>query len=145
MSDDLSMQVCSWATHRELLSRIRHQVFVLEQVVPVAMEIDEYDPQARHWLAWVDGEAVATLRLLDNGSIGRMAVLAGYRRRGIGRALLQDCIEFARRQGHTRLSLAAQLHAIAFYEGCGFRPYGDEFMDAGIAHRLMALELGNGV
>jgi predicted GNAT family N-acyltransferase len=45
--------------------------------------------------------------------------------------------------GHGALSAApdpsfgAQLQAISFYEKLGYQCYGDEFMDAGIAHRHM--------
>jgi predicted GNAT family N-acyltransferase len=70
---------------------IRIRVFVKEQHVPAEIELDRDDQRAQHFLATIDGRAVGTARLvLRRGSakIGRMAVIKGYRRRGIGALLL---------------------------------------------------------
>ena len=37
--------------------------------------------------------------------------------------------------------LAAQTHALGFYEALGFEAFGPEFMDAGIPHRDMKMVL----
>jgi predicted GNAT family N-acyltransferase len=39
------------------------------------------------------------------------------------------------------VTLAAQTHALGFYERAGFHVVGDPFMDAGIPHRLMVRDL----
>jgi predicted GNAT family N-acyltransferase len=39
------------------------------------------------------------------------------------------------------VTLAAQTHAVGFYERAGFHVVGDQFMDAGIPHRMMVREL----
>ncbi len=70
-----------------------------------------------------------------------MAVLPQARGLGIGVALMRAAIEAARRDGHPRVELAAQTHALAFYERLGFEAVGGEFLDAGIAHRNMHLSL----
>ena len=43
----------------------------------------------------------------------------------------------AKRRGHERVILGAQLTAIPFYEKLGYAAYGPEFDDAGIPHRMM--------
>jgi len=58
-----------------------------------------------------------------------------------GQALIQACLDWARAQGHPRAVLGAQLDALGFYEGFGFKAYGDVFNDAGIDHRNMELFL----
>lgn len=126
---------------RQKLQSIRQQVFVEEQGVPVELEWDEHDDTALHFLAELDGNAVATARLIlddaDTARIGRMAVLAGFRGRGIGRALLQTVIASAEQRGISCLQLYAQVQVIAFYERFGFEAQGEIFQDAGIPHRAM--------
>lgn len=120
---------------------IRTQVFVGEQHVPPEIELDELDAVAVHVLALVDGQPVGTGRLVvnDDGSarVGRMAVLRPHRYRGVGSAVLEALVEFARQRGVERVVLAGQVHAIPFYERFGFVANGDVFEEAGIEHRWM--------
>lgn len=51
--------------------------------------------------------------------------------------MLQALIDKARALGYTQLILNAQTHAMPFYARAGFTPEGDEFEEAGIAHRTM--------
>jgi predicted GNAT family N-acyltransferase len=127
-----------WSTRRGYLLGVRYAVFVEEQGVPRELEQDANDAAALHLLA-IDarGRPVATARMLPDGHIGRMAVLPDWRGRGIGGRLLQMLVGNARDAGLPAVFLHAQTRAIPFYERFGFRPEGDEFLDAGIPHRLM--------
>ena len=69
-------------------------------------------------------------------------VLAPWRGRGVGTALLGKLIELARERRLRRVVLNAQTHAMAFYRRQGFYAEGEEFMDAGIPHRAMRLSMG---
>ena len=120
---------------------IREAVFVREQSVPMEREMDEWDARSVHALAFVEGQAVGTARLLPDGHIGRMAVLSQWRRSGIGTALLQALMARAREDGHAEVVLNAQVQATAFYARAGFVPRGGEFDDAGIPHVEMRLRL----
>ncbi|SEK93459.1 GNAT family N-acetyltransferase [Halomonas daqiaonensis] len=130
-----------WTAFGDAAGEIRRIVFIEEQQVSQEEEWDGRDPECRHFLALSDGRAVGTARLLPDAHIGRVAVLAEARGLGIGVALMRAAIEAARRDGHARVELAAQTHALAFYELLGFLAYGDEFLDAGIPHRNMHLAL----
>jgi len=55
----------------------------------------------------------------------------------LGSRIVNFLEDKAQAQGLRRVYLGAQLQAISFYEKLGYRCYGDEFMDAGIAHRYM--------
>jgi predicted GNAT family N-acyltransferase len=119
--------------------RIRLEVFVAEQNVPVEEERDEYDETALHFLAVVDGAAIGTARVvLKNGGaiakIGRVAVSKSARGLGIGAALIRH-IENA--VGADTFLLDAQTHALVFYEGLGYSVHGEAFTEAGIPHRHM--------
>ena len=130
-----------WHADREILRAIREEVFVREQSVPAEMEMDEFDAQSHHVVAIADGVAIGTGRLLPDGHIGRMAVLGKWRNQGVGSALLVALIDEARKRGVSRVVLNAQIHALPFYLRHGFQAEGEEFLDAGIAHRRMWREL----
>lgn len=128
----------TWDTSQVELLEVRREVFVVEQGVPEEIEIDEHDPASIHFLARdAAGVPIGTARLLPEGRIGRMAVLASWRRSGVGRALLSAAVETARARGDSRLYLHAQVHSIPFYESLGFSVCGEEFDEADIPHREM--------
>lgn len=124
-----------WATHAGVLGAVRREVFVIEQHVPEDLEWDGLDPGCRHALATdAAGRAIGTGRLLPDGHIGRMAVLASWRGRGVGGALLARLVAIARARGDAVAVLNAQTHAVGFYRRAGFEVSSAEFMDAGIPH-----------
>lgn len=135
----------TWQEAKQEAFLVRKHVFIEEQGVPVDMEIDEFDPIAKHALAYVDSKCVGTARLItlpgNIGKIGRMAVLQTFRRQGIGRQLLNTLLELCKSQGVAQLELHAQLLAIPFYEQFGFIARGEMYYEAGIAHRDMILSI----
>ena len=114
--------------------RIRNAVFTEEQKIDKDLDFDGQDKDAFHVLVMVDDQFVATGRLLDDGHIGRIAVLKKYRCRGIGRKAILSLIEKAKQTGLKRVYLGAQINAIGFYKKLGFSEYGSRFLDAGIEH-----------
>ncbi len=128
----------SWEALKSYSAPIRFEVFVEEQKVPAEMELDEWDPQCLHALARdARGKPLGTGRLLPDGHIGRMAVLASARGAGVGAALLQALMDAARQRGDREVALSAQTHAVPFYARFGFVCEGDEYDDAGIPHIMM--------
>lgn len=124
------------------IEQIRRTVFIEEQHVPEELEWDGLDRDAIQLLAFQpDGESVATARMLSDGHIGRLAVLPAWRHQGIGRAMLATLLDIARQQALPQVYLNAQVSAIGFYTGAGFRVDSGTFMDAGIPHKRMLLEL----
>ena len=137
------IEPADWVSRQADLLGIRFAVFVDEQGVPAELEHDEFDRQALHLIATApDGKPLATARMLPDGHIGRIAVLPGWRKHGIGSAMLRDLIRLAAERGINELFLNAQCEAEAFYRRLGFRPEGGIFDDAGIDHRRMTLKLG---
>lgn len=123
---------------------LRRTVFIEEQGVSEAVEVDDLDSEAIHLLALKDGQAVGSARLLvlgETGKIGRVCVLREGRGQGIGAALIRAAVARLRQvDGVKRAKLGAQTHALGFYGGLGFVPVGEVYLDAGIAHRDMVLE-----
>lgn len=120
------------------LREIRETVFVKEQGVPIELEWDELDPLCQHVLARdAEGTPIGTGRLTPEHKIGRMAVRADWRGRGVGEAVLAALIQQARAQGWHDITLHAQVTALGFYARHGFLPQGPRFMEAGIEHQAM--------
>jgi predicted GNAT family N-acyltransferase len=130
------------AAELEQAQAIRCQVFVAEQGVAEALEIDGRDATARHLLALRDGRPLGTLRVrwLDGGrtaKIERVAVLASARGQKVGQALIGAALDLARAEGAGEARLNAQIAVQAFYARLGFVAFGPEFEEDGILHIAM--------
>ena len=122
---------------------LRRVVFIDEQGVPEAEEIDDLDPLSLHLLATDKGTSVGTARIYisDNtAKIGRVCVLQSHRGTGLGAALIREALEVSKGKA-TTAKLGAQLHALGFYEALGFTATGPVYDDAGIDHRDMVRPL----
>lgn len=74
--------------------------------------------------ASLNGELVAAYTLVRDGmanQIGLIGVHPDHRRRGIGRALLQDAL---RRSGRRPLTAETDEEGLPFYKACGFKMVG---------------------
>jgi len=139
---DFTLHETDWAHDASRLSMVRRAVFIEEQGVPEALEWDEHDAMALHFLALtLDGAPVGCARLLTDGHMGRMAVMPAWQGYGIGNALLAAVRHAAKVRGHAVLRLSAQTHAAGFYTAAGFEAVGAVYEEAGIPHVAMQLLL----
>jgi predicted GNAT family N-acyltransferase len=139
---NFSVRPAAWDRDEDSLRQVRTRVFVDEQAVPEDEEWDGLDAECVHAVAESDGEGViGTGRLHPSGKIGRMAVLSGWRGHGVGAAILRCLIEAAAQRGLVSVYLHAQVAVLGFYARFGFVAEGEEFDEAGIAHRLMQLDI----
>jgi predicted GNAT family N-acyltransferase len=139
---EFSVRLTDWRRDRVRLAEVRRAVFVDEQGVPEVLEWDADDAGALHLLATdAEGRAIGCARILPDGHIGRMAVVKPWRGLGVGGALLAVALEAARAAGHRTVRLSAQTHAAAFYAGAGFVAEGEQYLEAGIPHVAMRLDL----
>ena len=142
MHNSFSILLMNWSDALPLARAVRERVFIEEQGVPRELEWDQWDECSDHAVALdTDSNAVGTARLLPCGRIGRMAVLARWRRNGVGAALLGALLQLARDKDIPEVTLHAQTHAAGFYGKFGFSMRGDEFNEAGIPHVEMNLRL----
>lgn len=149
MTDDRPVTL-RWVTQAAELRQaqdLRIRVFCDEQGVPRELEVDDQDAVARHGIAATpDGRVVGTIRLIVQGTtvkVGRVAVDAAFRGRGIASALLDRAVEYAQDVRAEELRLAAQLSAASLYERAGFRRTSEPFDEPGtdIPHVWMAREV----
>ena len=113
----------------------------MEQRIAPEDEFDALDPQVTHVVVFEGPAAVATGRLLDDGHVGRVAVLKSHRGRGIGTMVMHKLMDVARERGMPAIELSAQVHAKAFYENLGFAVVGDVYDEVGIPHVHMTKPL----
>ena len=126
---------------------VRRQVFVEEQGVDEALEIDGRDADATHLLLTDGDTPVGTARLRypdpETVKIERVAVLSSRRGEGLGRRLMERAEAHARESGATTAKLHGQQRVVPFYERLGYEPVGDPFEEAGIPHRAMVKQLAS--
>lgn len=124
---------------------LRRVVFIEEQGVSEANELDALDQSCIHFLATENDLPIGTARMQikgDTAKIGRVCVLPTHRGTGLGAALIRAAIDEARKYPEVHFAkLGAQVHALGFYEKLGFVAQGPVFDDAGIDHREMVLAL----
>ena len=133
-----TVEIVNWESAKQQIKPIRETVFIQEQHVPVELEWDEMDSESIHILSRLDDNTpVGTARMLSNGHIGRMSVLSKYRNQGIGSAMLNALLVYAKQHQINDLFLFAQTNAVDFYKQHEFTTVGKVFMDAGIPHLKM--------
>lgn len=123
---------------------LRAVVFIDEQGVSLADEIDDLDEVSHHLIARNDAQDVGTARITiigDTAKIGRVCVVQSHRGTGLGAALIQRAVEISEAQGARQAKLSAQEYALGFYARLGFCAVGSVFDDAGIPHRDMTRDL----
>ncbi len=122
--------------------KLRFEVFVWEQRVPIELEVDEYDRKCNHLVVLDKQErVVGTLRLVSKGEnvkMGRFVIRKSHRKRGLGKWMMQAALKAAADKGYKKMLIEAQTYVISFYENLGFEITSGEYMDAGIPHKKMS-------
>lgn len=125
--------------------KLRVSVFVVEQQCPY-QEIDDSDKSAYHiWLQDEHGmQAYARVfpkeTTFSTALIGR--VTAVKRRCGLGSRIVAAAINVAKEKlAADKITIEAQVYARSLYEKAGFRQISEVFLEDGIPHIQMQLDL----
>ncbi len=135
----VTLKTGAWADLGVDATRLRTEVFIEEQRIPVEMEWDDADADAIHAVAYNRlGQPVATGRLLVAGpgvaKIGRMAAKRVLRGTHLGKRVLETLMDTARQRGDREVLLHAQQGAEGFYRRLGFASRGEPFYEVSIPH-----------
>src|SRR6266702_5371668 len=123
--------------------RFRQAIFVVEQRCAYP-DLDDRDQRVHHLLLRVDGGLAGYSRLIPypgeaRVAIGRVAVAAPLRRRGLARRLMAEALARCPRDyPDCAITLTAQTYLAQFYETLGFRTTSAPFDDYGLRHVEMA-------
>jgi len=136
-------------TTQEIYSilRLRATVFVVEQDC-VYQDVDNKDQKAIHVFALVKEEVIAYTRIFKKGdyfqeaSIGRVVVLPSQRGKGLAREMMLQAITYiANVIGENSIRISAQTYLQEFYGSLGFEQVGVEYLEDGLPHIGMLLQL----
>jgi ElaA protein len=143
MPEDFTLEIARGRDRADCFA-LRRQVFIEEQGVPEALELDGLDGEATLWIARSGYRTVGTARARIVSGVAkaeRVAVPADRRGAGVGRSLMAAIEAWAASRGLQRVALSAQKTAIPFYLGLGYQAQGEVFEEAGIPHRTMEKSL----
>jgi ElaA protein len=123
--------------------RVRSEIFVVEQNC-VYQDIDGKDQESIHIYIEENGKILAYLRAFkradDVVQIGR--VLTRNHGQGLGGKILHDGIAVIKQEMNpSQIYIEAQTYAIGFYEREGFVVSSEEFLEDGIPHVEMLLDI----
>ena len=125
--------------------KARAEIFVVEQNC-VYQDLDGADYESLHVFFEKDGKIMAYLRAFrkDNDTVRMGRVLTLRHGTGLGGRLLREGIAQIRAKMHpARICIEAQCYATGFYEREGFQICSEEFLEDGIPHVQMVLQLDN--
>ncbi len=123
---------------------LRADVFVVEQ----ACAYQDLDGKDEHsfwvWAEDENGTVHATARLLPAGisykeiSIGRVCTSMESRRTGLGKLLMEECLNQCERiWGKQTITISAQQYLLKFYNELGFVEEGEMYLEDDIPHLKM--------
>lgn len=125
--------------------KARASVFIMKQNINY-QDMDDIDYKSIHFFYMENDTVIAYLRAFykDNEKeavqIGRVLTLEHGK--GLGKKLIENSLpEIKKRLPSKKIVMDAQTHAISFYEQFGFVVISEEFLEEGIMHVQMKLEL----
>lgn len=128
----------------EKVIEIRKNVFIKEQNVPLEIEIDGLDPEAEHFIAYLDDRPIGCARIRTNKNyvkLERIAILKKHRGKGFGTVLTKFLIDYCRNENFGEIILHSQTYVVDFYKKLGFKIRGKPFFEADIEHFEMYLDI----
>ncbi|MCB9256695.1 MAG: GNAT family N-acetyltransferase [Chitinophagales bacterium] len=145
MQEDIRVKNFDELSVEELydIMHLRQEVFVVEQDCPY-LDADYKDQKSIHVSWYKDGVLAAYTRIVRPGvsykeaSFGRVVSKPQWRRKGLGRPLINKCIEVLESQLNTRVCrISAQSYLLPFYEEFGFEICSEEYLEDGLPHKEM--------
>ncbi len=134
-------------TNEELYAvlKLRFEVFVIEQEC-LDIDPDGKDKVSMHLMLEDDGKIIGCARILppkvsyDEPSIGRIALDKSYRGTGLGREIVQKCIDFIHNIMKIReIRISGQEYLLDFYKSFGFVVTKGPYLEDKIPHYQMLL------
>ena len=123
--------------------KARSQIFIVEQNMH-CQDIDGIDLQARHFYLEENGKILAYLRAFyyDKTTVRIGRVLSVNHGIGLGKKVMTEAIkDIKQNMKCQKICLDSQKHAIGFYEKLGFKAVSGEFLEEGVIHVKMELEI----
>lgn len=141
----MSLEVKLITSEEELQKafEIRKVVFVDEQKVPLEEELDEFEKEAVHHIAYYNETPCGACRwryTSEGVKLERFAVLKEFRGKKIGSALVSATLNSIKNHPEYKgqqLYLNSQIDATFLYERFDFKQVGEMFLECDIKHMKM--------
>ena len=141
-----NLKICfqSWDKAQPFCYLIREKVFINEQRVSPQLEWDKFDLKAIHGILSTNNLVIGCARIVTaNGEVKleRMAILKNYRLKGFGSFFLNQIILYIKNEISNTVHISAQVSAIPFYKKHGFKITSKTYIEVGIKHQAMTLDI----
>ena len=127
--------------------KLRAEVFVVEQNCAY-QDLDNKDNKALHLIGEINNEIIAYTRIFKKGdyftnsSIGRVLVKKEFRKKELGKAIMEKSIEIIKKKTkEEKIEISAQKYLTKFYKDLGFKKTGKEYLEDNIPHIKMILKI----
>ena len=114
----------------------------------VYQDLDNKDQNAIHIFQKEENKIIAYTRVFKKGdyysnpSIGRVVVEKKYRGKDYGKRIMENSIKYVKNNlDGKQIELSAQKYLDKFYRDLGFYVEGKEYLEDGILHQRMFLDL----
>ena len=121
---------------------IREIIFIKEQKVSKEIEVDGLDKISKHIIVFYKAKPIGCARIRFVGKkakLERIALLKGYRSKGIGKILMYYLINYCKNKNFKNIFMNSQYYLKDYYSKFGFKSRGKPFTEAGIKHIEMYL------
>ncbi|GAM76016.1 acetyltransferase [Vibrio ishigakensis] len=134
----ISIEQISW----QQTIGLRHAVLWPEKP-PEFCHVED-DETGTHFGVFFDARLVCVASLFQSGNSIRLRKFAtdhDYQGQGIGSALLEHMLDFAKEQGASNFWCDARESAVPFYSRFGFEPEGERFYKGQVPYFKLSVEL----
>ncbi len=140
---DISISIDNRIETIQKSQKIRYEVFVKEQGIPLELDLDGLDDRSYHALAHTGNKAVGTARLTvvddKQAVLARVAVIRESRGSGIGNQLVRSLLSRARDLEIRAIEIHAHQYLRKYYESLGFNYVRD--VEVVGEHQLIEMRL----
>lgn len=115
----LHIKIADNADDLDICNKLREIVLVEE----LGMPNDGKDDISIHFLLFENGISIGTARIFpDNQTavLGRCCILKEHRRKGAGKFLIEEVIDYCKKKNFEKIAFGAHEQAIPFYSKLGF-------------------------
>jgi predicted GNAT family N-acyltransferase len=140
--DKISVKKVKTREELEQVFNIRKKVFIEEQNVPKDIELDEFDENAEHFIAYLEDKPIGCSRVRFNDlvKLERIAIIKEHRNKGYGTFLTGFMIKYCKQKNSNGILIHSQVYVEDFYKKFGFKIIDEPFYEAGIEHVKMVLK-----
>jgi N-acetylglutamate synthase-like GNAT family acetyltransferase len=132
---------------KEYTQMIQLRQAILRDPIGLQFSQEELDEEKDHILiaAYEDDDMLGCcmLKKVDNHTLQlrQMAVKDNLQRKGIGASIMSFAENLSRDKGYKKIIMHARDSAIGFYERCGYKKKGDQFIEINLPHHVMEKKL----